>query len=404
MDKYVKPDIYYDVKKQGLSNDTPDADWYLKDFSGNGRDMQLYNFAKKLGSGVGKYEEDFSSWIPQSSVATSTYTSNKCHVTNIKNGNAILYTRKATSVMKVKVTGIQSLDLVYRYITGYDTWGTFKFDGDGIYELPAGGTTTKTYYTGFAVPNYVGDCDITIEQIPDYEGALVFDAFEDYGQFVGDLGLKDYTVAVDRAYPSLKIPSVAIKSGLDDTNNTPFVFDYLPSNAENQCKVVSFGGVTLVSFNGNRKISYQSTYIKDGTVINKSNITNTGDGITIGRDGIDAFYSSLALWSFLLFPYTLSEFLLERQLKRYKLGTLYPDMVEFRPIVKSNVEYELISFATSTSLVDKIVAGDYMKLGTLYIYIKPKSDNDRVIDVKINGIPAKLEGLQSMVSLDSKVK
>ena len=35
LDKYVKPDIYYDVKRQGLSNNTPDADWYLKDFSDN---------------------------------------------------------------------------------------------------------------------------------------------------------------------------------------------------------------------------------------------------------------------------------------------------------------------------------------------------------------------------------
>lgn len=35
LDKYVKPDIYYNVKKQGLTNDTPDEDWYLKDFSGN---------------------------------------------------------------------------------------------------------------------------------------------------------------------------------------------------------------------------------------------------------------------------------------------------------------------------------------------------------------------------------
>lgn len=32
LDKYVKPDIYYNVKKQGLTNDTPDEDWYLKDF------------------------------------------------------------------------------------------------------------------------------------------------------------------------------------------------------------------------------------------------------------------------------------------------------------------------------------------------------------------------------------
>lgn len=36
-----------------------------------------------------------------------------------------------------------------------------------------------------------------------------------------------------------------------------------------------------------------------------------------------------------------------------------------------------------------------MKLGTLYVYVKPKSDNDRVVDIRINGIPAKLEAIQT---------
>ena len=74
--------------------------------------MQLYNFAKKLGSGIGKYEVDFNTWTPQSYVADSTYTSNKLHVTNIKGGNAILYTHKGANAMKVKITGIQSFNLV----------------------------------------------------------------------------------------------------------------------------------------------------------------------------------------------------------------------------------------------------------------------------------------------------
>lgn len=198
LDKHVKPDVYYDIKKQGLSNDTPEADWYLKDFSGNGHDMQLYNFAKKLGSGIGKYEVDFNTWIPQSYVADSTYTSNKLHITNIKGSNAILYTKKGTNAMKVKITGIQSFNLVYRYIAENDVWEALEVDRDGIYELPASTTTTKTYYTGFTVPYYTGDCDITIEQIPDYEGALVSDGIDDYGKVENLPIYKDYTVVADR--------------------------------------------------------------------------------------------------------------------------------------------------------------------------------------------------------------
>lgn len=387
LDKHVKPDVYYDVKKQGLSNDTPEADWYLKDFSGNGHDMQLYNFAKKLGSGIGKYEVDFNTWIPQSYVADSAYTSNKLHITNIKGGNAILYTKKGANAMKVKITGIQSFNLVYRYIAENDVWGALEVDRDGIYELPASTTTTKTYYTGFTVPYYTGDCDITIEQIPNYEGALVFDAVDDYGQYVGDLELKDYTIAVDRAYVEAKPSQVSIMSNVvDGSINTPFLMEHMGIN-----KILaphSFGKYTVLSeLNINRFISYQSTYKYNGIDITKGTSTNTGSGLTIGRiGGVASQYANIALWSLLLFPYSLSEFLLERQLKRYKLGTLYPDMVEFRPIIKNNNQYRRIDFYTQ-SWDKKIYPGDYVPINSILranIYLN--NELNELQSFRINGV------------------
>lgn len=387
LDKYVTPQVIYYVKRQGLTNDTPDSDWYLKDFSGNGHDMTLYNFAKKLGSGIGKYEVDFNTWIPQSYVADSTYTSNKLHITNIKGGNAILYTNKGANAMKVKITGIQSFNLVYRYIAENDVWEALEVDRDGIYELPASTTTTKTYYTGFTVPYYTGDCDITIEQIPDYEGALVFDAVDDYGQFVGDLGLKDYTIAVDRAYVEAKPSQVSIISNVvDGSINTPFLMEHMDIN-----KILaphSFGKYTVLSeLNINRFISYQSTYKYNGIDITKGTSTNTGSGLTIGRiGGVASQYANIALWSLLLFPYSLSEFLLERQLKKYKLGTLYPDMVEFRPIIKNNNQYRRIDFYTQ-SWDKKIYPGDYVPINSILrasIYLN--NELNELQSFRINGV------------------
>lgn len=318
LDKHVKPDVYYDVKKQGLSNDTPEADWYLKDFSGNGHDMTLYNFAKKLGSGIGKYEVDFNTWTPQSYVADSTYTSNKLHITNIKVGNAILYTRKEVNAMKVKITGIQSFNLVYRYIAENDVWEALKVDIDGIYELPASTTTTKTYYTGFAVPYYTGDCDITIEQIPDYEGALVSDGIDDYGKVENLPIYKDYTVVADReiidGLAENADGGVALKG--ESTIANSFIFDF---NNE----VYSFAKGNSKTVDTERFISYQSKYVNNGVNIDVGTGDDT-DVLYLAKLGKSDRYSKLAFWSFLLFPYTLSEFLLERQLKRYKLGTLYP--------------------------------------------------------------------------------
>lgn len=271
LDKYVKPDIYYDVKKQGLTNDTPDSDWYLKDYSGNGHDMQLYNYSKTPESGINE------------------------------------------------------------------------------------------------------------------EGGLQSDGVTDYGQYIGDLELKDYTVVVDRAYPSLKDYGVPIISGIKSGTTTPFLFEFTDNTGA--VRPYSFGDTTLLSpMELNRKISYQSTYIYDGTTIIKGKQTNTGSGLTIGRFKEGQQYANIALWSLLLFPYSLSEFLLERQLKRYKLGTLYPDMVEFRPVIKSNVLLDakptFVIRGTSTYLN----AGDYVPENSqIWVSIKMNNIADRITKFTVNG-------------------
>lgn len=397
LDKHVKPDVYYDIKKQGLSNDTPEADWYLKDFSGNGHDMQLYNFAKKLGSGIGKYEVDFNTWIPQSYVADYTYTSNKLHVTNIKGGNAILYTKKGANAMKVKITGIQSFNLVYRYIVENDVWEALEVDRDGIYELPASTTTTKTYYTGFTVPYYTGDCDITIEQIPDYEGALVSDGIDDYGNVENLPILKDYTVAIERQWitsPVDKNQCLAFKGHTNDWG----AFACEISNA-GQLRSYTFSPVynILQSYN-EKSLVYQSKYSYSGTPIDaKSTIDGSTLRLCFPRGDLP-FYANVAIKMFLLFPYSLSEFLLERQLKRYKLGTLYPDMVEFRPIINVNIgtpynvfkirrtdTNELLYYYINGSVPNNKI-GSYLPKGT-NIRILVKWDNNRadVTQIKFNG-------------------
>lgn len=384
LDKYVTPQVIYAVKRQGLTNDTPDADWYLKDFSGNGHDMQLYNYAKKLSSGIGKYEVDFNTWIPQSYVADSAYTSNKLHITNIKGGNAILYTKKGANAMKVKITGIQSFNLVYRYIAENDVWEALEVDRDGIYELPASTTTTKTYYTGFTVPYYTGDCDITIEQIPDYEGALVSDGKDDYGKAEGLPIFKDYTVAADRAIVDDLITNAdgGVFNKSTTVHDGAFVFDY-------KDQIFSFGSASNKKVNTNRFISYQSKYINNGKSINAGSMADVNHLLLAKLALEHNRYSALALYSMLLFPYSLSEFLLERQLKRHKLGTLYPNMVEFRPIVKSNIPYKQIDyFIKRSGTYVRLNPGDYFQsTEDIIVRVTPIRNwqLDVVSSIKVNG-------------------
>lgn len=247
LDRSLKPDIYYNVKKQGLTNDTPDEDWYLKDFSGNGHDMKLYNYARTPESGINE------------------------------------------------------------------------------------------------------------------EGGLQSDGVDDYGQFVGDLGLKDYTVVIDRAYPIVSTPQFTATSDAAGENaNTPFLVEHRSVNANES--TYSYLANTAISINKEREICYQSTYQYKDTVINKGSSTSLGTGLTIARYGINDGYSALVLYSFMLFHYSMSKFLIERQLKKYKAGTLYKDMVEFRPVIKSNIDIKNIVYLDKDSNVVKV--GDYISIGS----------------------------------------
>lgn len=334
LDKYVKPDIYYDVKKQGLTNDNhAQFGDKLIDYSGNGRDLQLFDIGWNPGSGIGKYVTNFGIWSKDAESKIS-YNSYSFTVNgSLKRTWLMWYVTKLPS-FKIKVSGINSNGYVdYGYYDN-DSLKNFRLDKDGIYTLPPSGASSNGH--GFKVNDTNLDwTGLVIEQIPSYEGALCFDGVEDYGQFVGDLGLKDYTVAVDRAYPSIIKDAVPVVSGLINNGATPFIFEYVYDNV----RPYSFGEYTdlSIALELDRKISYQSTYNYNGVSISKGEQIDTGKGITIGRYGEDRQYANIVLWSFLLFPYTLSEFLLERQLKKHKLGTLYPGMVEFRSTINNKV-------------------------------------------------------------------
>lgn len=391
LDKYVTPDIIYDTIRQGITNENHASfNDELVDFSGNGHNLKIYNSAWKLGSGIGKYNEDFETWF-QMTNGTAIISHDKLRVnkvSDINGGNFIAWKGNSEiKAFKAKITGIpKDANILYLYNREGSARESITIDADGEYDIPYSHPYASgvgfTINSNFPKEAYIG---VTIEQIPDYEGALVFDAVEDYGQFVGDLGLKDYTVAVDRAYPSLKTNGVPITSSATNTI-APFLFEY--SNVADKIYPFSFGLSTQLTqdYPVDRQISYQSTYIYNGSNITKGNNQSTGSGLTIGRYVIDTQYANIALWSLLLFPYTLSEFLLERQLKRYKLGTLYPDMVKFRPILNSNVDIDKYLFINKTTN-KQLNIGDYFAITDtieIQVYLTDK-ERQEITSLTING-------------------
>lgn len=363
----IKPQLYCNIKKQGITNDNhAEFNDQLIDFV-NGYNIQLNNVEWKGESGIGKYNVDFDSWIPQFNIADSVHTSNKLCVTRIKAPQAILYTRAKVNSMKVEVKGSQSLELFYQYVDKDDNMILLSLQGDGIYDLPASIASANNYYTGFRVSNYTGECDITITQIPENPDALHLDGISDFGKATGLPILKDYTVVADREIETSK-------GGIVSKDNPDGAFI-----SEITGEAYSYGAATSVSVDFKRKLSYQSKYIYNGNPIQAGTGVD-GDTMWLGtiRDG-DARFSKLALRSLMLFPYSLSEFLLERQLKKYKAGTLYPDMIEIRPVIKSNIPYSSISYSVNP--------GEYIAEGsTVTITITLSNASDKLIGVSSNAI------------------
>ena len=202
------------------------------------------------------------------------------------------------------------------------------------------------------------------------DGALYLDGISDFGKATGLPILKDYTVVADRKIIGNNNGGILSKSYAGD--NGAFIFETGSVN-------YSFGTVTQTGVQSNRMLSYLSKYIYNGSPIQ----VGTGidrDSMWLGtiRDG-DPRFSKLALWSLMLFPYSLSEFLLERQLRKYKAGTLYPDMIEFRPVIKSNIPYSSVSYSVNP--------GMYVTEGSaVTITITLSNETDKLVGVSSNAI------------------
>lgn len=394
----IKPQLYYNIKKQGITNDNhAEFNDQLIDFI-NGHNIQLNNIGWEGESGINSYPVVFGAnktWGKMASSNNTDFifelTGNSIHLTKADDNLALLFTyvykdgtvnEVSIPTFKLKVTGLkEGQNVVYNYVSedNVSDITSIRITEDGEYVCPKSTIFVpeeilSNVWIGFKVNPENIDLDITIEVLPTIEHALSLDGINDFGKVTGLPVLKDYTVVADREITLVK-GGVVSKS----YNNSNGAFIFNNSDTVNDY-TYSFGSInSLGSENYSRKICYQSKYIYNGNPI-QAGAGVDGDTMWLGtiRDG-DNRFSKLALWSLMLFPYSLSEFLLERQLRKYKAGTLYPDMVEFRPIVKSNIPYSSISYSVNP--------GVYVTEGSaVTITITLLNASDKLIGVSSNAI------------------
>ena len=404
LDRTLKPDILCNITKQGITNDNhADFNDKLIDYSGNGRDIQMNNLAWKGGSGIAaKPFETIKDYTILSDEARQELTIYNEFSYKVKSNTPNHYW-VVQSIIKdntsYQVTIITDKDCYWINSTSFinnkgnkesirkeypvkaNTPTQVIICGLNEFEYPEGiKPTTAVSYVNLS---YAGE--ITVTFIPSYKGGLLLDGVNDFGQFVGDLGLKDYTLIMNRAYNNLINNQVPLISSNIVEDQTPFIVEHW--NTGSNAISFSYGAscTTDIPLDINKKIVYQSTYSYMGYVIPKGNAISTGSGITLGKFGNGVQYSAICLWSLMLFPYSMSEFLIERQLKKHKLGTLYPDMVEFRPVIKTNVDYTLIQFYIN-NYTKRIYSGDYIPINTpIEVNFYLKNNVDELISFKVNG-------------------
>lgn len=410
LDRSLKPDILCNISKQGITNDNhAEFNDKLIDYSGNGRDIQMNNLAWKGGSGIAAkpFEtiKDYSI-IPDEARQELTIYNEFCY--KIKS-NTLGYYWTVQSIIKnntsYQVIIVTDKDCYWVNATSFinsegnkdsirkeypvqaNTPTQVIICGLDQFEYPEGiEPTTAVSYVNL---KYAGE--ITVTFIPSYKGGLLLDGINDFGKVTGLPIYKDYTFIIEREFLNETFPNqacIASKSKIaeEGENGGAFIVDNISVNSiinpYSFYKTTSLPGLNTFD----RQIVFQSKYKYLDKDIAAGTATDS-DTLWLGtfRDN-DSRFANVAIYYLMSFPYSMSKFLIERQLKKHKLGTLYPNMVEFRPVIKSSVELAskptFVIRGTSTLLN----AGDYIPENSeIRVVITMNNAADRITKFVING-------------------
>ena len=155
----------------------------IANITGNGNDLVLSNFGFAEGSGYGLYAYNFTNitWISIPDYGVISDKTSKSF--NIKSfvlaDYPVLYTavNKDSSIKKVKIKVTNSIPGFY--FGNKPANQIIDLSTDGIYEIPSYNSPNDVTQYGFRCSNVNDSCNITIEQIPEYEGYLVTDGVDD---------------------------------------------------------------------------------------------------------------------------------------------------------------------------------------------------------------------------------
>lgn len=326
----------------GLTNEQMAANPVWVDKMGNGHDLQMKNFVWGGMSGVGGYVQNFNDFRNNDTVdkvRIDEKNSNSVKVTILTTGigNAIyiaknVYQFNKSYFIKISSEGYNEGDLYLSfYAPSTSTATTVKvpLNPNGITEIPA--IKEDDFLAVYLnVGGKVGS--ITIEQLPIYPGALVFDGVDDSGvcnNFPILTKEKGYTVVALRQWISMGEGISGLVSNVKNWfNDGAFVLEYNSNNATNKFvnRPVSFGNVNIEMDLPNN-FTYQTSKSYKGVPITTGSFKGT-NSLFVGKlNNIIGNCSNVAIWELVFLDHDATEEELTK-IKDYFVKTypwLFPD-------------------------------------------------------------------------------
>ena len=289
----------------GLTNEQMKENPVWVDKTGNGHDLQMKNFAWGRMSGVGGYGDENYQTFYKFTLDDYVFIASPPGVKHMN--------------FTFRVTGLQprnKLTLAFFGTTNtvYGTW-----DKDGIYTVDAdiveAGKPTY-FYNGYGATRG----EFTIEILPLYPGALVFDGVDDYGtcdNFPILTKEKGYTVVALRSYLAESIGYLVYNG--TNAKQSAFAFersDSLDTWSWGKNSSIRNSLPKLMSYQTSN--SYNNNPISTGEVVESNNIINVAYG---------GGYCNVAIWELVFLDHDATEEELTK-IKDYFVKTypwLFPD-------------------------------------------------------------------------------
>lgn len=316
--------LWYDLKKQGATNESMASNPTLRDLSGNGHDATCYNFAWSGMSGIGGYDTRlFTERIEGSLDYIRLIDSYTIHISKLSNSSPLQSSSywdigKLAFRVILNVQGLQEGQDLFICQYNNNWYGKVQlFEGRNDVTLDFTGTDVQgnlTYWYATFYTTTPGDFDVTIKLEPMYPGALVSDGVDDCA-IVENLPLltkeKGYTVIAKRTWIgdiNSKSQGFVSKGTFATWRDGAFYFECVEGGGTSLFNRVfpnsnSKDGLNEISSFAQENLTYLTS-----AKYNNSDIVNVGDGVDTDKLVVFRlstsslmYYASISLYSLLLF-------------------------------------------------------------------------------------------------------